>query len=108
VLAVIIWSGNFIAARGVVKQIPPISLAFYRWLTASVIICPMAIKQFKTEWPVVKRCGGYLFWVSLFGVALFNTFLYAGAYHTSATNLALTSTTTSPIIAINTCPYFFK
>jgi drug/metabolite transporter (DMT)-like permease len=74
-LAAIIWSGNFIAARGVIKQIPPVSLAFYRWLTAAVIIFPFAIKQFRSEWKVVKRSWHYLFWASLTGITLFNTFV---------------------------------
>lgn len=108
VLAVIIWSGNFIAARGVIKQIPPISLAFYRWLAASLIICPLAIKQFKTEWPVVKRSGHYLFWAALSGITLFNTFVYIGAHYTSAINLALIGTTSSPIIAIVLARIFLK
>jgi drug/metabolite transporter (DMT)-like permease len=33
VLATLIWSGNFIIARGVIKTIQPVTLAFYRWLT---------------------------------------------------------------------------
>ena len=39
VLATIIWSGNFIIARGVYKEILPVTLNFYRWLCASIIIC---------------------------------------------------------------------
>src|SRR5258705_4297263 len=89
VLATIIWSGNFIAARGMIKQIPPGHLSCYRWLTASVIIYPFAIKNFRTEWAVVKRSWRYLVWVSLTGVALFNTFVYIGAHYTTAINLAL-------------------
>jgi drug/metabolite transporter (DMT)-like permease len=100
VLAVIIWSGNFIAARGVIKQIPPVSLAFYRWVTASILICPIAIRRFRVEWPVVKRSGVYLFWASLTGITLFNTLVYVGAHYTSAINLALIGTTTAPVIAI--------
>jgi drug/metabolite transporter (DMT)-like permease len=107
-LAVIIWSGNFIAAKGVVDQIPPVSLNFYRWLTASIIICPLAIKQFKTEWPIVKRSGLHFFWTSLAGVTLFNMFVYLGAHYTSAINLSLISTTTTPIIAIALAKIFLK
>lgn len=99
-LAVIIWSGNFVVARGVIKQIPPVSLAFYRWLTASVIIFPFALQSFKKEWPVVKQSWHYLFWVSLTGIALFNTFVYTAAHHTTAINLALIGTTSAPVIAI--------
>ncbi len=107
-LAAIIWSGNFIAARGVIKQIPPVSLAFYRWLTAAVIIFPFAIKQFRSEWKVVKRSWHYLFWASLTGITLFNTFVYIGAHYTTAINLALIGTTTSPIIAIVLASVFLK
>jgi len=107
-LAVIIWSGNFIVARGVIKQIPPVSLAFYRWLLASLIIMPFAIRSFKTEWPVVKQSWHYLFWVSLTGIALFNTFVYIGGHYTTAINLALIGTTSSPIIAIILARIFLK
>ena len=108
VLAAIIWSGNFIAAKGVTKQIPAVSLAFYRWLTAAVIIFPFAIKNFRSEWKVVKLSWKYLFWASLTGIALFNTFVYIGAHYTSAINLALIGTTTSPIMAIVLARIFLK
>ena len=108
VLATLIWSGNFIIARGVIKDIPPISLAFYRWLLATVIIFPFAIKKFRTEWSWVKRSWHYLFWVSLTGVALFNTFVYIGAHYTSAINLALIGTTSSPIMSIIMARIFLK
>jgi drug/metabolite transporter (DMT)-like permease len=107
-LAVIIWSGNFIVARGVIKQIPPVSLAFYRWLVASLIIAPFAIRPLKTEWPVVKQSWRYLFWVSLTGIALFNTFVYIGGHYTTAINLTLIGTTSSPIIAIILARIFLK
>jgi drug/metabolite transporter (DMT)-like permease len=100
VLAAFIWSGNFIVARGVNKQIPPISLNFYRWLLASLIIFPFAVKKFRLEWKTVKQSWHYLFWISLTGIALFNTFVYIGAHYTSAINLALIGTTSSPIMAV--------
>jgi len=108
VLATLIWAGNFIIARGVIKEIPPVSLAFYRWLLASVILLPFAIKKFKQEWPVAKNSWHYLFWVSLTGVALFNTFVYIGAHYTSAINLALIGTTSSPIMSIILARLFLK
>lgn len=100
VTATIIWSGNFIVAKGVNKAIPPVSLNFYRWLTASLILFPFAWKKCREEWPVVKANLHYLFWVALTGISLFNTFVYVGAHYTSAINLALIGTTSSPIISI--------
>jgi len=108
VLAAFIWSGNFIVARGVNKQIPPVSLNFYRWLIASLIIFPFAIKKFRTEWKMVKQSWHYLFWISLTGIALFNTFVYIGAHYTSAINLALIGTTSSPIMAVIFARIFLK
>jgi drug/metabolite transporter (DMT)-like permease len=108
ILATFIWSGNFIIAKTANKQIPPISLNFYRWLVAAVIIFPFAIKKFKTEWPVVKQSWHYLFWISLAGISLFNTFVYVGAHYTSAINLALIGTTTSPILSVIFARIFLK
>ncbi|MEO5563703.1 MAG: DMT family transporter [Chitinophagaceae bacterium] len=108
VLAVIIWSGNFIAARGVIKQVPPVSLAFYRWLTASVVLFPFAIQSTRKEWPIIKRSWHYLFWTALTGITLFNTFVYIGAHYTTAINLSLIGTTTSPIIAVVLARVFLK
>ncbi len=108
VLATFIWSGNFIVAKAVNKDIPPISLNFYRWLTASIIIFPFAYKRFKAEWKIVRQSWHYLFWISLTGIALFNTFVYVGAHYTSAINLALIGTTTSPILSIIFARIFLK
>jgi drug/metabolite transporter (DMT)-like permease len=108
VLATLIWSGNFIVARGVYKEIPPVGLAFYRWLLASIIIFPFAFKKFKQEWPVVKRSWHYFFWISLTGVSMFNTFVYIGGHYTTAINLALIGTTTSPILSVILARIFLK
>jgi drug/metabolite transporter (DMT)-like permease len=108
VLATFIWSGNFIVAKAVNKEIPPISLNFYRWLVASIIIFPFAFKKFKTEWGIIKQSGHYLFWISLTGIALFNTFVYIGAHYTSAINLALIGTTSSPIMSVIFARIFLK
>jgi drug/metabolite transporter (DMT)-like permease len=108
VLATLIWSGNFIAAKGVFAQIPPGTLAFYRWLTATVIIFPFAFAHIRADWKIIKQSPGYLFWVSLTGVTLFNTLVYIGAHYTTAINLALIGTTSSPIFAIILARVFLK
>jgi drug/metabolite transporter (DMT)-like permease len=108
ILATLIWSGNFIVAKVVTIKIPPVSLAFYRWLTASIIILPFAIKQFRKELKSVAGSLHYFFWVALSGVALFNTFVYIGAHYTSAINLALIGTTSSPIISVILARIFLK
>jgi drug/metabolite transporter (DMT)-like permease len=108
ILATIIWSGNFIVARGVIHQIPPFSLAFYRWLTASVIIFPLAVQKFKTEKTILLKHWKYLFFVALTGISLFNTLVYIAGHYSPAINLALIGTTSSPVFAIVLAAIFLK
>lgn len=108
VLAVIIWSGNFIVARAIIKHIPPVSLAFYRWATASLIMLPIAWKRFQADKPIVWQHRSYFFWTALSGITLFNTFVYIAGHHSPAINLALIGTTSSPVFAIILAAIFLK
>lgn len=108
VLATVIWSGNFIVARGVIKVIPPVTLSFYRWLTATVILLPFAWKYFTKEWKLVKDNILYFFIVSVSGVSMFNTFVYIAGHYSEAINLALIGTTSSPIMSVILAKIFLK
>ena len=99
-LAVIIWGGNFVIARSVVGQIGPISLAFYRWLIASLIMLPIAWKSCKREWISIRQNMLYLSITALFGITLFNTLVYIAGHYTGAINMAMIGTTSSPIFSI--------
>jgi len=100
VLATIIWSGNFIISRQVHETIPPITLNFYRWLTATIIMLPFAWKKFTAEFHIVKSRIGYFLLTSVMGISLFNTFVYIAGHHSTAINMALIGTTSSPIISV--------
>ena len=108
VITTIVWSGNFIIARDLYTQIPPVSLAFYRWTLASVIIFFLGYKKFIAEKTVVFKNLKYFFWVALMGITLFNTFIYVAGHTTTATNLALIGTTAAPIFAIIISAIFLK
>jgi drug/metabolite transporter (DMT)-like permease len=108
ILTCIIWAGNFIIARGVHDQIPPITLAFFRWSTASVIIFFLGIKSFLKEKQHIIANWKYLFWVTLTGIVLFNTFIYIAGHYTPAINLALIGTTSSPVFVILISAFFLK
>ncbi len=108
VLATVVWSGNFVVARGVTDQIGPISLAFYRWLTATLIIAPFAWKTFSQEKKLIKSNARYLFWTALTGITLFNTCVYVAGHYTTAINLALIGTTSSPVFSTIMAVIFLK
>ncbi|MCA6481708.1 MAG: EamA family transporter, partial [Chitinophagaceae bacterium] len=99
-LAVIIWGGNFVIARSVVGQIGPISLGFFRWLIASLIMLPIAWKTCKREWKSIFQNLTYLSITALFGITLFNTLVYVAGHYTGAINMAMIGTTSSPIFSI--------
>lgn len=108
VLATLIWSGNYVIARGIYKQLPAVSLAFYRWSIASVCIAPFAWKKFMEEKQIIFQKKQYIFWTALTGVTIFNTFIYLAGHYTSAINLALIGTTSAPIFATVLAIIFLK
>ncbi|TMI63024.1 MAG: DMT family transporter [Bacteroidetes bacterium] len=108
VLATIIWSGNFIIARGVIKDIPPVTLAFYRWLTATIIIAPFAWKYFFTELKIIKESFWFFFLAAVTGVSMFNTFVYVAGHYSSAINMAILGTCSSPIMSVILARIFLK
>ncbi len=98
--ATVIWSGNFIVARGLTDTVPPITLAFLRWATAFVVLFPFGLRPFLRQWPVVRRRWRYLACTSLIGITLFNTFLYVAAHTTTALNLSLIAITSPMFILV--------
>jgi drug/metabolite transporter (DMT)-like permease len=99
-LAVVLWSGNFIAARALQPGISPVSLAFFRWTTAVIVLFPFAYTSFKKEWKIILQHAGYIALTALTGVTLFNTLIYIAGKYTTATNLALIGTTASPVFVL--------
>lgn len=108
VLATIIWSGNFVVARGVIHEIPPVSLAFYRWLTGTLIITPFAFRYFRKDLELIKANWKYLILVSLLGITIYNTLIYVAGRYLPALNLALIGTTSSPLMSILLAAIFLK
>ncbi len=105
--ATAIWSGNFIVARGLSEHIPPVSLAFYRWLTAVLVFTPFALKGLVREWVSVRKHLWYFSITSFLGVTCFNTFIYIAGHTTTATNLALIAIS-FPVFIILLGRIFFK
>lgn len=108
VAATIIWSGNFIISRAVRTEVAPIALSFYRWATAVVLLLPFAWKHIQPAWQIVKKNKLYFFWTSILGISLFNTFVYIAGQTSTAINMALIGTTSSPIISVILAHFFLK
>jgi len=86
------WGGNAVLARGVVDVVPPISLAFWRWVLALVILIPFTLGHVKRDWKTAMQSWKWLLILSFLGVSCFNTLLYTAAHTTTAINVALMQT----------------
>lgn len=98
--ATAIWSGNFIVARGLSDAIPPVSLAFSRWVVAILALLPFAVKNLISEWQILRDNLGYLSITAFLGITTFNTFIYIAGKTTTAINLSLIAITFPVFILI--------
>jgi len=100
ILATLLWGGNFVIGRAVSGDIPPLTLAFLRWCVAFVIFFPIAYRQLKYEWPMLKENWFIVIILSLTGVAAFNTLVYIGLHYTTSINASLMNSSTPIMIYI--------
>lgn len=100
IFATILWGGNFVIGRAVADDIPPITLAFLRWLVAFMVFLPIAYSRTKKEWPQLKQHFGSVIILALTGVAAFNTLVYIGLHYTTSINASLMNSSTPIIIYI--------
>lgn len=97
--ATIIWAGNFVLARGVAHEIPPVQLNFWRWVLALACIAPMALPKLRADWPAMKRQWRYLLFMAVVGVSALNALIYKAGQTTQSLNMALL-VPTAPILII--------
>ena len=107
-LASLFWSGNFVIGRlaSVESLVSPLSLGFYRWVIAFVILTPFCFSKAFNELPLLKKQPGMIFLIILTGPTLFNTLVYLGLTATTVINaLLIISTTPMLIILFNKLLY---
>ena len=88
-LTALFWSGNFVLARAIHADIPPLALSFWRWVIAFFLLLPFVIKPLKQQWPLLKAQWQRIVLLALTGISGFNSLVYLGTQYTSATNALL-------------------
>ena len=83
------WAGNAIVGRLAAGHIPPVTLSFLRWSLAFLIILPFAWKHLLRDWPAIRARLGTMIFLSVTGIATFNTMQYWALEHTQALNTLL-------------------
>lgn len=89
ILAVLFWSFNVIVARYFADTFTPWQISFYRWFFASIVLLPFTIKQVIKDWDIITKNFKILFWLSLTGIVLMNTFSYYAGRTISAVEMSL-------------------
>ena len=106
--ASLFWSGNFVIGRfsSLENIVSPLSLAFYRWVIAFLILTPFCLQKAVKELSLLKKQPGMIFLIILTGPTLFNTLVYLGLTATTVINsLLIISTTPMLIILLNKLLY---
>ncbi|THF66137.1 DMT family transporter [Pseudothauera nasutitermitis] len=88
-LTALFWSGNMVAGRALRDAVPPLSLAFWRWVIALLLMLPFVLPHLRAQWPVVRRHWRTVVVLGLLGVGGFNTLAYVALQTTTATNALL-------------------
>lgn len=88
-LAALFWAGNAIVGRAVHAEIPPIGLAFWRWVFAFWIMLPIAWRFLIEDRQRIVRHWLMILLLSALGVSSFGTLLYLGLQFTTAINALL-------------------
>ena len=102
----LLWAGNTIVGRLVHELIPPITLNFFRWVLAFVLLLPIAhqvLRQSSPLWPHWKRYG----LLGLLGVGCYNSLQYLALQTSTPINVTLVASST-PVFMLGIGAVFYK
>ncbi len=98
-IAVLIWSLNITVTRYVAEFISPISISFYRWLIAFVLMSPfvlLSVWKYRTE---IRQHAWQFAVLGACGMVFYQGLAYSAAHYTTATNMGIINAFT-PIFTI--------
>jgi drug/metabolite transporter (DMT)-like permease len=99
--ATLFWAGNFVVGRAVHGHVPPLALAFWRWLVALLVLAVVARRSLASTWPRLARAWPVVVPLGILGVGNYGALVYVGLRDTTATNaLLLNSACPAFIVAL--------
>jgi drug/metabolite transporter (DMT)-like permease len=91
-LANLLWAGNWVTGRALRDAFDPITLNFWRWLIAALVLAPFALHELARTRDTIRRHAGLLALLALLaltGVVIFQSLVYLGLRTTTAINAVL-------------------
>ncbi|OXM82750.1 DMT family transporter [Paenibacillus rigui] len=99
IIATCIWGGNFVAGKVLVSHMPPITLAALRWCIAFAGLALFYGKEALRLRSKVRKHWKMISFLSITGVAGFNTLTYVAVQYTGSINASLMNSAT-PIMVV--------
>ena len=99
-LTALFWAGNFVLGRGVHGHVPPIALAWWRWLLATLIVLPFAWPHVRRDWPAIRENLPILIFLGATGAGAFNSIAYFSLNYTTALNGVVMQSSAPVLIVI--------
>ena len=100
-------ASNLIIARGATESIPPISLAFWRWLFCFIILLPFTFNYLKKNFTLYKEEIPKLFTLGFFACGICGAFPFIAGKTTTIVNMGIIYSS-SPIFIILISYFFFN
>ncbi len=100
ILTALFWSGNFVLSRGMHAEIPPMTLSFWRWAVAFLILVCFGLRHLIAQRELALKHKNFLIVQGVLGVAGFNSFVYLALQTTTAINAVLVNSCIPVIIAL--------
>jgi drug/metabolite transporter (DMT)-like permease len=100
ILAVLFWSGNWIAGRMLSGLIAPAALTFWRWAIALALLMPLVAPRLWAARELLAAKWKPIVVIGLLGGGLHNVLQYWGMQHTTATNGAILNSLTPVFIIL--------
>tara|TARA_Y100000816_G_scaffold24863_1_gene16005 strand:+ start:90 stop:926 length:837 start_codon:yes stop_codon:yes gene_type:complete len=98
---------NIIVARGGVEYVPPVSLAFWRWLTVFLILLPFFYSEILSNKKYLNKEFWKLFFLGSMGCGVCGAFPFIAGMSTTMANMGIIYTS-SPVFIIILSVMFFK
>jgi len=103
----VFMASNLVVARGGIEYIPPISLAFWRWVFVFLILLPFTYFSLKKNYTIIKKEYQKLFFLGAMGCGVCGAFPFLAGETTSVANMGIIYTS-SPIFIILISGIFFN
>lgn len=83
------WAGNMIVGRAVRGEIPPLSLNWWRWALAAIVLLAFTAPELARQRQLILRHWKLILLLAVTGISGFHSAVYIGLTMTTAVNSAL-------------------